>query len=226
LERQFENFLEYVPFLEGNEDTYSFKLLNLILSIGGHIDSTFKEMARYPNFSTNEECKKIVKMLEESKIKIDKGERPQFPSIKLCLQAFEKEYKLSERKVVFKRLPEREDIIPFRPYNPKTKAPEWWEFYNGLKHDVGINIKKASLQNALHALASAFLLNVIHIPAMLRLVEYRVVKPELNLGVTYTLEDCWKRKVEDWYRTGKFAGFVETSLFIYDYSQQEGTAYE
>jgi len=32
LERQFQNFLEYVPYLPGNETVYSFKLLNLILS--------------------------------------------------------------------------------------------------------------------------------------------------------------------------------------------------
>lgn len=34
LERQFQTFLEYTPYLEGNENVYSFKLLNLILSIG------------------------------------------------------------------------------------------------------------------------------------------------------------------------------------------------
>jgi len=33
LERQFENFLDYVPYLEANENTYSFKLLNLILRL-------------------------------------------------------------------------------------------------------------------------------------------------------------------------------------------------
>lgn len=35
LERQFITILEYVPYLEGNETTYSFKILNLILGIGG-----------------------------------------------------------------------------------------------------------------------------------------------------------------------------------------------
>ena len=44
LEHQLRDFLEYVPYLPGNEDIYSFRLLNLILSIGGHVDSTLKEM--------------------------------------------------------------------------------------------------------------------------------------------------------------------------------------
>src|SRR4030065_510295 len=51
LERQFENFLEYVPYLSGNEKTYSFRLANQILAIGAHIDSAFKEIAKYPEFS-------------------------------------------------------------------------------------------------------------------------------------------------------------------------------
>ena len=47
-----KTFLEFVPYLSGNENTYSFRLANLILAIGAHIDSAFKEMARYPEFLT------------------------------------------------------------------------------------------------------------------------------------------------------------------------------
>lgn len=50
LERQFENYLQYVPYLVGNETTYSYRLANLILGIGAHIDSAFKEIAKYPDF--------------------------------------------------------------------------------------------------------------------------------------------------------------------------------
>jgi len=32
LERQFENFLDYVPCFEDNENTYSFRLANLLLA--------------------------------------------------------------------------------------------------------------------------------------------------------------------------------------------------
>jgi hypothetical protein len=37
LERQFENFLNYVPYLKDNESTYSFRLANILLGIGAHI---------------------------------------------------------------------------------------------------------------------------------------------------------------------------------------------
>ena len=51
LERQFENFLNYVPYLKDNESTYSFRLANILLGIGAHIDSAFKKIAEDPSFS-------------------------------------------------------------------------------------------------------------------------------------------------------------------------------
>jgi len=211
LERQFEDFLEYVPYLDGNESIYSFKLLNLILSIGGHVDSAFKEMARYSEFSRDETCKEILRLASERK-----------SVIKPSLSVFEKKYGLSNKKVLFKRIPEREEIIPFRPNDPNRKTPNWWELwenYNGLKHDVGVNIKYANLKNALYALAGAFLLNVIHEPACVRLVEYRVVKPELQTGAIFTLESGWKDRIKKFIRDKTMSGVIETSLFIYEYSQ-------
>jgi hypothetical protein len=53
LERQFMEYLNYVPYLQGNERTYSFRLANLILMIGAHIDSAFKEIAKFPEFSND-----------------------------------------------------------------------------------------------------------------------------------------------------------------------------
>jgi len=236
LERQFQNFLEYVPYLPGNENIYSFKLLNLILSIGGYVDSAFKEMARYPKFSEDENCKKILGLLKKSKENIEKGERPKFPSIKLYLKTFDrlhlasfdtvrrsyKSNELSKMKVIFKRLPEREDVIPFKPCNPRTNAPEWWDIYNGLKHDVSLNIEKASLKNTRDALAGAFLLNVIHEPAFRRFFKFGILKLESKGGFGTIASESWvsppyleqdiKRGISTHY-------FVETSLFIYKYLQ-------
>lgn len=211
LERQFQNFLEYVPYLKGNEKVYSFKLLNLVLSIGGHVDSAFKEMARYPEFSSNDDCKQILDLLKISDENVKKGKAPKTVPIWLSLRAFEKEYQLSQKKVIFKRLPEREQIMPFKPFSSKTHAPEWWEIYNGLKHDVGFNIEKANLQNTRDALAAAFLLNVIHIPGTLRLREYGV----LNIG-----EPPGDWMLEKWIKNKeRFLGFVATPIFVYNYDQ-------
>lgn len=219
LERQFQDFLEYVPYLLGNEAIYSFKLLNLILSVGGHIDSAFKEMARYPGFSDNDDCKQILDLLKESDENIKEGKAPKTVPMWLSLRAFEKEYHLTNKKVIFKRSPEREQIMPFKPYNPKTNAPKWWEIYNALKHDASVNIREANLHTTLDALAGAFLLNVIHIPGCLRLMEDRVVKR--TNGGYFRLPQGWRERVKDLIEKKKRFGVVETPLFIYNYAEKE-----
>jgi hypothetical protein len=110
LERQFEDFLEYVPYLEGNEKTYSFKLLNIFLSIGGHVDSAFKELARYPQFAEIESCKEILKRTERKDGILVSG---------IC--AFDEIYAITSMTVTFKCLPKRIPITPF-----DCEKPEWW----------------------------------------------------------------------------------------------------
>lgn len=216
LEHQFQNFLEYVPYLEGNEKTYSFKLLNLILSIGGHIDSAFKEMARYPKFSINSECRQILKLLQEKKV---------IP-ITLPLKAFDKEYGISNKIVIFKCLPEVLEVVPFKPRSKTAISPHWWKIYNGLKHDVGINLKEANLLNTLHALAGAFLLNVIHEPAILRFYQHRMFK-YLYKQKDGTYQISKKAALEFPMSIIEYAlehkqslpFMIETPLFIYEYEQ-------
>jgi len=207
LEHQFENFLVYVPYLEGNEKTYSFKLLNLILSIGGHVDSAFKEMARYPEFSGNVDCEEMLKLIKKKKT----------VPITLPLKAFETEYKLSKKTVIFKRLPEWENLAPFKSRSVKATSPKWWKIYNDLKHDVGVNITEANLQNTRDAMAGAFLLNIFHTPGYLRLLEYRIVRRK-DEGF-FRLKSGWKEKMKEWINKERRFGVLETQLFIYDYEQ-------
>lgn len=223
LEHQFENFLDYVPYLEGNENVYSFKLLNLILSIGGHVDSAFKEMARYPKFSGNKECQEILGKLKESEVRKEEGKGPIPVAISLPLEAFENEYKLSARKVKFKLTPEK-PIAPFTPHNPNTNAPKWWESYNALKHDVGVNIGLANLKTTLNALAGAFLLNAIHYPSVSMLHKYGVIKIEFERTAYETVlhESASSEWVKQRYEeTGNLPTTLETPLFIYDYKGWE-----
>lgn len=50
LERQFRAFLTYVPYLKGNEKTYSYRLLSMILSIGGTSTRHSKKWRAIRNF--------------------------------------------------------------------------------------------------------------------------------------------------------------------------------
>jgi hypothetical protein len=212
LERQFENCLEFIPYLSGNENTYSFRLASLILAIGAHIDSAFKEIARYSEFST-----KYPLILKK-----ETGEAKN-PTIKDYYD-LAVEYKLPERKVMFKRLPEREQVMPFQQYTKggdEAKTPNWWGVYNKVKHHFSESFEKANLQNARDALAGAFLLNVIHTPAYIRLIEYRVVTPDPIGRTEFTLNTGWQEKVKEWIKKDRRFGFIETPLFSYNYVEQK-----
>ncbi len=208
LERQFENYLEYVPYVEGNEKTYSFKLLNIFLSIGGHIDSALKELARYQRFSEIESCKEILDRAERKEGILVSG-----------IRAFDEIYAINSMTVTFKCIPKR---IPITPFN--CEKPEWWTFYNDLKHDISSNIKKANLETVRDALAGAFLLNVIHEPAALRLFKYGLLKPNYPLSsFVEIISDTFRG--QSWYRKRPKYGpvedafIIETSLFSFDYEE-------
>jgi len=226
LESQFQRFLEYVPYFDENKNVRSFKLLNLILSIGGYVDSAFKEMARYPDFSEDDNCREILQKLEMSEENIKEGKAPITVPIWLSLMAFENIYKLSEKQVIFKRIPQRKTIIPFKPHNLETNEPKWWGIYNGLKHDLKVNISEANLQNTLHALASAFLLNAVHRPSALRLFSYRVLRVQYTAADSFNTMSPTKsnmKVVRDWLKTekGVRGGIVETPLFIYYFENKK-----
>ena len=203
LERQFVEYLNYVPYLEGNEQTYSFRLVNLILSIGAHIDSAFKEIARFPEFSN-----KYPELLNPK----DKGGRRRKPNIKDYYQ-IESEYSLSQRKVLFKTIPERMPIFPFKDYDEtKGFVPIWWSKHNKLKHKFSKeNFKLANLMTARDALAGAFLLNVIHKPAVLRLDEYGLIVGKHIRSLSIRLYG------KHFLKNSKPPATIETEIFFYDY---------
>jgi hypothetical protein len=220
LERQFEESLVYVPYLEGNEGTYSFRLANLIVSIGAHIDSAFKEIARYPPFEN-----KYPLILKNADGKLKK------PTI-WDYYPLAEELHLSKQKVTFKRLPIREELYPFDQYQ-KTKdgtgkdcitCPNWWNAYNDIKHNFKENFIEAKLISTRDALAAAFLINVAHEPAAKELFKYGLIKPK------YLPVVMWEEKYD------KFKGLeqhkqrpswepiddaftIETPLFMYDYEE-------
>lgn len=216
LERQFEDFLVYVPYLEGNEETYSFRLANLLLSIGAHIDSALKEIAKYSYFPS-----KYPDMLNP----IGKNGKPRKPTIKDYYPISE-EYELPERVVIFKCLPNRENIQPFEKYKRKTgkgKMPYWWKAYNNVKHNFNESFQEAKLKTVRDALAGAFLLNVVHVPASERLFDYGLMEPIYPQGETMwkPAYDTFRGREQHLKRPSDKpidnAFTIETSLFSYDY---------
>jgi len=103
LENQFIQFLDYVPYLKGNEKTYSYRLLNMINSIGGYIDSALKEIERYPKYRDRFEQKK-----EELENKADDDKKEvRLGFHNYYLDVINEIYILKDKRVEFKRLPSR-----------------------------------------------------------------------------------------------------------------------
>jgi hypothetical protein len=222
LERQFESFLEYVPYLKGNENTYSFRLANILLAIGAHIDSALKKIAEDPSFST-----KYPKMINPTgKNPKTNEEEPRLQNIN-DFYPLSEEYKLYEKVVSFKRLPDREPITPFEEYRKEIgKVPYWWTAYNKVKHHFTENFKeKANLKTVRDALAGAFLINVIFEPATIRLAEYGLVKFKFSRyghcekQLTFSRGSCsqFKGLIEPDYA---FDCLIETPIFMYEYKYE------
>jgi len=167
MEKQFTDYLDYVPLTTDHKKVYSGKLLRLMLQIGGYIDTAFKEMAFYHKFNGNINCEKIRRKVTKNRI----------ISIDFSLQTFEPLYGLSRKSVLVKSLEHftyrpliTDRFSPFAEYR-ELKTPKWWSAYNAVKHNMLKNIRKANLENTMTALGAAFLLNAIHEPSLMGLAK-------------------------------------------------------
>ena len=170
MENQFVNYLEYVPLTSDNKLVYSNKLLRLMLQLGGYVDTAFKEMAFCNDFDEVEGCLEIRKKADKNKL----------IGFDFYLKTFEPFYHLSRKAVVVKgqgnfsyRPVVIDRIIPFK-IEPKKITPKWWQAYNGVKHDMIKNIRKANLENTLSGLGAAFLLNAVFEPSVISLLNEEV----------------------------------------------------
>lgn len=224
LERQFDNFLTQVPYLETNENTYSFRLANILLAIGAHIDSALKIIAKDPNFSS-----KYPDMINP---KVKRGEHKGEERDQELLDYYpiSEEYVLPEMIVVFKCLPERENLLPFREFQKKegNKVPYWWTAYNHVKHFFSEDFKQANLKTVRDALAGAFLINVLYEPASLQLFDYGLFKPIYPQGESFVqpLYDTFRgrnpfktRPPNPDFKPIEDAFIIETPLFIFNYME-------
>jgi hypothetical protein len=213
LEKQFEEFLGFVPYLPGNEGTYAFRLANLILGIGAYVDSALKEIAKSLDFQT-----KYPKMLNPE----NKHGKTRNHVI-TDFYPISDDYRLPKQTVLFKCLPNKESIVPFENYTIGN-TPYWWTAYNNIKHNFNQNFKEAKLKTVRDALAGAFLLNVVHEPSALRLFSYGLLKPKYLPVVMWEERYDKFRGREQHRQRPKWepiddAFTIETSLFQYDYEK-------
>jgi len=215
LEKQLIQFLDYLPYESGNESAHSYRLLNILSSVGGYIDSSFKEIRRYEKYSERFDVKEAeIKAKNEELLK--EGKYPILFGFGCYLEVINDIYKIIDKKVIFKRLPGRETIEPFR-------NREWWEIYNSTKHDLGKNINLANLMNTVTAMGAAFLINAVHEPSILRLYDYDILNSCISrMRIHQSLSESIPRNLllEMLKRGQEIPAFLETDLFIYFYENE------
>jgi hypothetical protein len=207
IEKSFLSFLDYVPLTYDHSKVYSHKLLQLILQVGAYVDTSFKEMAVCSLFDGNVKCEAIRK----------KSAKGQTVNIDLAREAFEPIYRLSARLVSVKS-PEYSGRVIVERWAPfdefkSGRSPRWWQAYNAVKHDWLANLKEANIQNTLYALASAFLLNVVHKPGLQALARSGLVRglpPEAKI----VAPEITRRILEGKRLPKNVYAMVETPLFI------------
>ncbi len=211
LEKQVIQYFDYLPYLDGNEDSYSYRLSNILTSIGGYIDSSFKEIERDPDYTSLFEKKYKEIEIENERLK-NEGKKQKHFGFSNYLETIDEIYTVSNKEIFFKKIPER---IPLRPFQNK----DFWKKYNGVKHDWGRNLREASLKNVVNTLGGLFLINALHKPSMLRLYDYNLFtcchdKKPLHQFVT----EIYPRQIflMD-YDQGTLEIMLETDMFIYYY---------
>lgn len=122
LEIQLQSCMDYIPFVEGNEDVVSPKFIPIIMEACSLIDSIFKHMASEPAERNN---------------------------LKKYSDMYESVLSLEENISLFLGSPIRA-LTPFAEWT--KHQPEWWGAYNALKHDRLRNDNAATFNNAVMAL--------------------------------------------------------------------------
>lgn len=154
IEQDFINFIKIVPINDPEHlKVHSPILQDIIIRSCVQIEFFFKEWAKfeYRQFPNSSLVKKFNKI--DKKTKKPKGARNwNFPDYFPFVES-----QLQNKKIYVRAL--ENYIQPFAKWSKPELRPDWWNVYNGIKHD-GINTKKeANLEMALYALAGLFLLH-------------------------------------------------------------------
>ncbi|WXG43956.1 MAG: hypothetical protein WED04_07995 [Promethearchaeati archaeon SRVP18_Atabeyarchaeia-1] len=226
-------FFEYVPYADRNRCGFSPKLLDLILRVCGYMDDVFKQMRDFPDFMKFDKSRDAIEKAWWETDKNGKKVEKDY-SIFVARDAFESIYELSSNsgaELVAKSSWYGE--IPLRPFEKFDRSkygahivPDWWMAYNDLKHEWSSSIEKANVDNALNALAGAFLLNVVHYPSVKYLWSQEVLIPETKTHWGYDhkaffstdIDEDMKDAIEKMSRL-HFGHKVETPLFRYRYQK-------
>jgi len=139
LEKEFLNFLEYVPFSPKHYDVWSYPLVNLFIYVGSSVDSFFKNAIYWESVNDYP--------------KIDEIRADDQHSMKGYREIFQTRYKISNKQIF--ELRNYSAIYPFRDWS-EQRTPDWWRRYTDIKQDRFRNKEQATLKATIDASRAIF----------------------------------------------------------------------
>ena len=168
LERDFIDTTSYVALETDHSSVWSEKFGELLTRTGDIVDSFFRLMID----SKSLDGETTVKHLRAKKLTEQKRNKNWFPKIGDFRATFDPVFGLSSAEVEADYgLTYYGKLKPFKDFD--KQSPSWWDPYNKVKHEIFEQIeKKATLENTLNALASLFVLNILHKESQRYLIKY------------------------------------------------------
>jgi len=181
LEKEFIETTSYVALEVVHKEVWSEKYGELLIKIGGAVGSFFDLMINSKSLNNEQKVKELRAKIQAkrqksmAKQKKSKKKSEWNPTMADYRRAFSQVFQLSAVEVEASYgLTYYGRLKPFEGF--RTRPPVWWDSYNKVKHQFFEQIEqKATLQNALGALASLFVLNILHKESQEYLVKHQNV---------------------------------------------------
>ena len=151
LENRLLEVSKHITFDPQNHDTWSENLASLLILTGSAVDTFFRDM---------KDCSCVQKEISFVNVsqKVGRGRW----DINDFRDAYEPIYEFSQNEIhVPFGLSSYPPIKPFNEFQSKG-IPDWWDAYNGVKHEYYHSIRRATLDNVLNALGGLLILHALH----------------------------------------------------------------
>jgi hypothetical protein len=204
LEKEFLNYIEYVPLSPQHYNVWSYPLVNLFNNIGSSVDSFFKNAIK---------CNSLDDFPSIDQIRLNSRQH----NMKTYREIFDTQYQVSNKQIF--ELKNFTSIAPFKDWSNKN-TPGWWSQYTEIKHNRFENREKATLKNALDSLAGLFVLFLTHKETLSMLIDNNYMhaqltkdsyKPVLLQGAPYTNLGAHRISI----KTGLFGYVFASDIFAF-----------
>jgi len=168
LEREFIDTTSYVALETVHDNVWSERFGDILVRTGDLVDSFFRLMIDSKSLDNEQSVTNLRAKIERER----QADPKWFPKISDFRTTFEPIFKLSNVEVEADYgLTYYGKLQPFKSFD--NQNPPWWDPYNKVKHEIFQEIeKKATLENAINALAALFVLNILHKESQRYLIRY------------------------------------------------------